>query len=161
MRAQQPQCPSCALGEAFCRMERGKGRARQLQPPQRHSQCCCSDLGPPQRARRGGGVCPGVQLWGCAPLILLLSRSFITSPSLSWSLSGSACKELGCICPSDRALSFHRGFSSCPLAPFSDIFIFLTLNTCSAFSGCRSHISSAVRYSLLVLPLTNCLDSGK
>lgn len=58
-------------------------------------------------------------------------------------------------------LSFHRGFSSCPLAPFSDIFIFLTLNTCSAFSGCRSHISSAVRYSLLVLPLTNCLDSGK
>lgn len=35
----------------------------------------------------------------CAPLVLLLSWSFITSPSPAQSFDGSVCKELGYIHP--------------------------------------------------------------
>lgn len=65
---------------------------------------------------------------GCAPPILLLRQSFITSPSPSWSFGGSTWKELGCICPSDHALPSHRDFPPRSLAFLSGIFIFLTLN---------------------------------
>lgn len=70
-RARQPLCPSCALGdgEAFCRAERGKGRARRPQP-WRCSPCCRWDWGPcrehrvveaalgPSRGRAGSVECP-------------------------------------------------------------------------------------------------------
>lgn len=66
---------------------------------------------------------------GCAPPILPLSRSFMASPSPSWSFSGSACKELGCIHLSDHALPLQMDFSSCLLVSFSIIFILLSLST--------------------------------
>lgn len=65
----------------------------------------------------------------CAPLMLLLGWSFIISPSPAWSFDGSACKELGCIHPSDHALPSYRDLCPCSLASLPGIFIFLTLNT--------------------------------
>lgn len=76
VRARQPLCPSCALG-AFCRVERGKGRARQPQLPQGHSVAVLAvlpvGLGSLQRAQGGGG-CPGPEAGGagsveCPPLL--------------------------------------------------------------------------------------------
>lgn len=79
VRARQPLCPSCALGdgEAFCRVERDKGRARQQQPPRGRSVAVLAvllvGLGSLQRAQ-GGGSCPGPESGGasgveCPPLL--------------------------------------------------------------------------------------------
>lgn len=86
--------------------------------------------------------------------ILLLIWSFSTAPSLSWSLTGSACKELGYICPLDDAL---LPTEMCP----SLIFLLnLTLNT-EPVLGVALVYLVWYGYSLLVLPLIHCLGSDK
>lgn len=112
---------------------------------------------PPLLQPRGGFVCER-GFAGCAPLLLLHSWSFVASPSPSWSFSGSAGKELGCVHPSDHALPSHWDFSPYSL---SGIFIFLTLNAMQCLFWVWD---SCIKQGLAVVcyfAFDSCLGSGE